>query len=135
VTNPATGESVGHVDTTEAPEIREAVRRAKEAQRGWSRLSFGERARIIRRFHDLILTRRDQILDTIQAETGKARRDALAEVITVAGTARYYLTHGEEHLRPKPRQPAFPGITSAEVVYKPHGIVGLITPWNYPFLL
>jgi len=94
VTNPATGESVGHVTTTEAPEIRNAALRAREAQRRWSRLSFNERARIIRRFHDLILTRRNQILDTIQAETGKARRDALGEVVTVAGTARYYVSHG-----------------------------------------
>jgi succinate-semialdehyde dehydrogenase/glutarate-semialdehyde dehydrogenase len=119
----------------EAPEIREAALRAKEAQRGWSRLSFDERARIIRRFHDLILTRRNQIMDTVQAETGKARRDALAEVVTVAGTARYYLSHGQEFLRPKRHRPALPGITSAEVIYKAHGLVGLITPWNYPFLL
>ena len=39
-----------------------------------------------------------QILDTIQAETGKTRRDALAELITVAGTARYYIKHGARHL-------------------------------------
>ena len=38
------------------------------------------------------------ILDTIQSETGKARRDALAEIVTVAGTARYYLANGEDHL-------------------------------------
>jgi succinate-semialdehyde dehydrogenase / glutarate-semialdehyde dehydrogenase len=109
--------------------------RAREAQHRWRELSFKQRSRIIRRFHDLILSRPDQILDTIQSETGKARRDALAEIITVAGTARYYLTHGEEHLRPRPHEAAVPAITSAEVVYKPHGLVGLITPWNYPFLL
>ena len=135
VRNPATGESVGEVNTTTAPEIRDTAERARDAQRVWAHLSFKERARIIRRFHDLILTRRDQILDTIQAETGKARRDALAEIITVAGTARYYASQGGGHLRPKRHRPAVPGITSSEVVYKPHGLVGLITPWNYPFLL
>src|ERR1041385_2482429 len=135
VRNPATGESDGEVNTTKAPEIRDTAERARDAQRVWAHLSFKERARIIRRFHDLILTRRDQILDTIQAETGKARRDALAEIITVAGTARYYASRGGGHLRPKRHRPAVPGITSSEVVYKPHGLVGLITPWNYPFLL
>ena len=135
VRNPATGESVGHADTTALSEIGAAAGRAREAQRPWSHLSFNERARIIRRFHDAILTRRNQILDTIQSETGKSRRDALAEIITVAGTARYYLSHGREHLRSQRHQPAVPGFTSAEVVYKPHGLVGLITPWNYPFLL
>jgi succinate-semialdehyde dehydrogenase/glutarate-semialdehyde dehydrogenase len=135
VRNPATGESVGQVATTNASEIRDAALGAKEAQRSWSRLSFNQRATIIRRFHDAILTRRDEILDTIQAETGKARRDALAEVVTVAGTARYYLSHGQEHLSPARHRPAVRGITFAELIYKPHGVVGLITPWNYPFLL
>jgi succinate-semialdehyde dehydrogenase / glutarate-semialdehyde dehydrogenase len=89
----------------------------------------------VRRFHDLVLKRQAEILDTIQSETGKARRDALAEIVTVAGTARYYLAHGSEHLHVKRRSPAVPAITSAEIIYKPYGAVGLITPWNYPFLL
>jgi succinate-semialdehyde dehydrogenase / glutarate-semialdehyde dehydrogenase len=82
-----------------------------------------------------VIDERDRILDTIQSETGKARRDALAEVVSVAGTARYYLANGADHLSAKRRGAAVPAITSAEVVYKPHGLVGLITPWNYPFLL
>ncbi len=82
-----------------------------------------------------MLDRRDRILDTIQAETGKARRDALAEIVTVAGTARYYLSNGARHLSRRRSQPAVPAITSAEIVYRPHGVVGLITPWNYPLLL
>ncbi len=98
-------------------------------------MPFRARARIVRRFHDLVLNDRGRILDTIQSETGKARRDALAEIVTVAGTARYYITNGAEHLSNKHRNPAVPAITAAEVIYKPHGVVGLITPWNYPFLL
>ena len=96
---------------------------------------FGDRAAVVRRFHDIILERYPLILDTIQSETGKARRDALGEVISVAGTARYYLAHGSQHLSIKRRRGAVPFITSAEIVYKPHGVVGLITPWNYPFIL
>jgi succinate-semialdehyde dehydrogenase/glutarate-semialdehyde dehydrogenase len=53
----------------------------------------------------------------------------------VAGTARYYAAHGEHHLQPKRRRAPVPALTSAEVLYKPHGVVGLITPWNFPFLL
>jgi succinate-semialdehyde dehydrogenase/glutarate-semialdehyde dehydrogenase len=135
VRNPATDEPVGRVQVIDPSEVKGAAHRAREAQRAWRRLDFNHRARIIRRFHDLILSRRNEILDTIQTETGKARRDALAEIVTVAGTARYYLANGQDHLRPKRRHPAVPGFTSAEVLYKPHGVVGLITPWNYPFLL
>ena len=98
-------------------------------------MSLAARARVVRRFHDLVLDERNRILDTIQSESGKARRDAFAEIVTVAGTARYYLANAADFLKVKRRQPAVPAITSAEIVYKPHGIVGLITPWNYPFLL
>lgn len=116
-------------------QIAESVARARRAQRGWRDCSFAERAAIIGRFHDLILDREVDVLDTIQQETGKTRRDAFAELVTVAGTARYYLNHGAWHLAGSKRHGAVPGITRAEVVYKPHGVVGLITPWNYPFLL
>ncbi len=135
VRNPATGEIAGQVEVATTTVIREAVARARQAQERWKQRSFSERDRVVRRFHDLILNGREQILDTIQSETGKARRDALAEIITVAGTARYYLAHAARHLRERKRRGAVPAITSAELVYKPHGVVGLITPWNYPFLL
>lgn len=116
-------------------EIEAAVSRARDSQVRWKRAVFTDRARIIRRFHDLILARRRSILDTIQSETGKARRDALAEIVTVAGTARYYLANGQDHLETRRRSAAVPLFTSAEVMFKPYGVVGLITPWNYPFLL
>ncbi|MBI4472655.1 MAG: aldehyde dehydrogenase family protein, partial [Acidobacteria bacterium] len=135
VRNPATGAVAGQVPIATAAEIREAVSRARDSQRRWNRAPFSKRAAVVRRFHDLIIARRDRIFDTIQAETGKARRDALAEWISVAGTARYYLAYGARHLAPKRRRPAVLGLTSAEILYKPHGVVGLIAPWNYPFLL
>jgi len=123
------------VEVAAPADISNAASRARNAQFRWKDAPFSSRARVLRRFHDLILDRRELILDTIQAETGKARRDALAEIISVAGTARYYLANGAEHLHAKRRQPAVLAVTSAEVTYKPHGVVGLITPWNYPFLL
>jgi succinate-semialdehyde dehydrogenase/glutarate-semialdehyde dehydrogenase len=45
------------------------------------------------------------------------------------------LSHGRDHLSGQLKQPAVPAITDAQVVYKPYGLVGLISPWNYPFLL
>ncbi|HEY2384843.1 MAG TPA: succinic semialdehyde dehydrogenase [Terriglobia bacterium] len=135
VRNPVTGEVVGQVAETTAGDLAETVERARQAQARWRALPFAGRARIVRRFHDLLLSRREMVLDTIQSETGKARRDALGEIVTVAGTARYYLANGAGHLQVRRRRPAVPVVTSAEIIYKPHGVVGLITPWNYPFLL
>jgi succinate-semialdehyde dehydrogenase/glutarate-semialdehyde dehydrogenase len=135
IRNPVTGQVVGNVEVASSAEVQETASRAREAQRRWQSTRFSDRKRIVGRFHDAVLRQRDRILDTIQSETGKVRRDALAEVITVAGTARYYLKNAADHLNPARRQAAVPGITSAEIIYKPHGVVGLITPWNYPFLL
>ena len=135
VFNPATGEEVGAVPRTPRGDVAGVVARAARAQKAWGDAPFAERAAVIRRFHDLLLDEADRVIDNLQRETGKARRDALSEVVTLAGTARYYLHHGEDHLRDEKRQPAVPGLTSARIVYKPVGVVGLITPWNFPLLL
>jgi succinate-semialdehyde dehydrogenase / glutarate-semialdehyde dehydrogenase len=135
VTNPATGETVGTLSSASPDAVAEAVARARVAQRAWGAASFRERAAVLSRFHDLLLDQAERVMDTIQKDTGKARRDALSEVVTVAGTTRYYLAHGKRHLRDRRARPAVLGITSARVVHKPLGVVGLITPWNFPFLL
>ena len=135
VRNPATGLLSGSVQCTSPVELAAAVGRAREAQKGWYRTSYSNRARIIARFHDLVLDNSARVFDTIQSETGKSRRDALAELVTVAGTARYYLAHGERFLASRRKRGAIPLITRSVLAYRPHGLIGLITPWNYPFLL
>ena len=77
----------------------------------------------------------ERVLDTIQNESGKTRRDALVELLTVAGTLSYYLAHGRRILAADRRRSPVPGLVRVEVDHKPHGLVGMITPWNYPFLL
>ena len=66
---------------------------------------------MVSRLHDLVLDQSARALDTIQSETGKCRRDALAEVVSVAGTARYYLSHGERFLAARRKRGAIPLIT------------------------
>jgi succinate-semialdehyde dehydrogenase/glutarate-semialdehyde dehydrogenase len=135
VRNPATGQLAGSVSPASLSELSETVARARQAQQKWSKLSFEERAAIVARFHDLVIDRSGSILDTIQMETGKTRRDAFAEVVSVAGTARYYLSHGRSFLASRSNRGAVPVLTSSVLRHRPHGVVGLITPWNYPFLL
>jgi succinate-semialdehyde dehydrogenase/glutarate-semialdehyde dehydrogenase len=135
VRNPVTGELVGTVNPASSSDLASMAARAREAQQRWSKRTFRERARAISGFHDRILDQSAPILDTIQLETGKTRRDAFAEVVSVAGTARYYLAHGESILAARSRRGAVPIVTSSVLEHRPHGVVGLITPWNYPFLL
>jgi succinate-semialdehyde dehydrogenase / glutarate-semialdehyde dehydrogenase len=135
VRNPVTGQLAGTVDCASASDLASTVARARQAQEKWSRLSFRSRAKVIAGFHDRVLDRSAQVLDAIQLETGKTRRDAFAELVTVAGTARYYLSHAESILAPRRKRGAVPLLTRSVLEHRPYGIVGLITPWNYPFLL
>ena len=135
VRNPATGTLVDTVVHAAPADVPGAARRARAAQERWAAQPWRARARVIARFHDLLFERSEQVLDTIQSESGKARRDALAEVVTVAGTARYYLAHGRQHLRDRRARAGVPLLTRARSTYHPYGLVGLITPWNFPFLL
>lgn len=135
VVNPATGQVVDTVDAVDSRHVPAAAQRARAAQVAWAAAPWRERARVLARFHDLVLERHVEVLDTIQSETGKARRDALAELVTVAGTARYYLAHGRRHLAGHRRRAAVPWLTRAHTAWHPHGLVGLVTPWNFPFIL
>lgn len=135
IRNPATGDFVGSVATATDDDVARAVARARAAQPGWLAAGVGARAKVIRRFTRLLHTERDRILDLIQDETGKARRDALAETVSLMTTCRFYTKHGRRLLRGNSRSGILPLLTSTEVTHRPLGAVGFITPWNYPFLL
>ena len=121
--------------TSTDEEITGLADRARAAQERWARVPIRERARLLLRFHDRILENESQVLNTIQSETGKSRQDAFGELYSLAGTARYYAFHGPGHLQEQHVRGALPGVTGARLGWRPHRLVGLITPWNYPFLL
>ena len=80
ITTPFTGEPLVELPVSERRRRRAAYERARAAQRAWAALPPEERAQPFLRFHDLVLDRRDEILDIVQLETGKARRHAFEEV-------------------------------------------------------
>ena len=98
-------------------------------------MAVADRSEILLRFHDVVLDRRDQILDLMQLESGKARRDAFEEIIDVAITARYYARRGPHFLRSRRRRGQIPLLTRVVEHRHPLGVVGIISPWNYPFTL
>ncbi len=118
-----------------ASEVAAAVERARAAQPAWAALPFRERAKVMLRFHDLILSRSGDLFDVIQSETGKSRRDAFVELFAIACELRHYAYHGEGYLRPRHARPAIPFHDRVKVVYQPLGVVGIISPWNFPFIL
>jgi len=135
IEQPFTGRPLGEVPRGDDADVEEAFELARSAQASWAHSSFSERRQILLRFHDLVLDRRDELLDLIQLESGKARRHAFEEVLDVATVARYYANTAEHHLRRQRRRGAVPVLTTTWEYHHPVGVVGLIAPWNYPLSL
>ena len=82
-----------------------------------------------------MLDRQDELIDLVVWESGKARKDAYLEVAHVALTARYYARTAHQHLDTQRVGGMFPVLTRAEVRRVPKGVVGIISPWNYPLTM
>ena len=135
IRSPVTGELVAEAPACGAEDVEAAVRRSHRAQREWADWPARRRARVLLRFHDLLLRRQREVLDLIQLESGKARLNAFEEVLATATTARYYGKHAPGHLRSRRRAGAMPVLTRAWEHHVPVGVCGFITPWNYPLTM
>lgn len=132
---PATGQPLAAIPQSTVADVEEAFARARRAQQAWQQVSLDERSAILLRLHDLVLDRQDEIMDVICWESGKARKHAFDEPLHIALTARYYARTAHQHLDTQRRAGVIPGLTHAEVNRIPKGIVGIISPWNYPFTM
>jgi succinate-semialdehyde dehydrogenase/glutarate-semialdehyde dehydrogenase len=94
-----------------------------------------ERKAIFLRYHDLILQHQEELLNLLQVETGKSRLTALDELFDVVINSRHYAVHAERFLRPRRRKGALPLLTHTMELHQPVGVVGIISPWNYPLAL
>lgn len=135
VVAPATDAEIGTIPSQTESDVEAAVDRARSAQQAWANRPVESRARVIHRFHDLVLENRRTIMDLVQLETGKARLDALNEVLDVANTAQYYGPRAADLTAPESRNGAIPFLTRTQVQHPPVGVVGVISPWNYPLTL
>jgi len=132
---PFTGEQLGTVPACTEDDVEAAVERARAAQSEWADRSIEERVAVLDRVHDLVLDRQEELLDVLQLESGKSRLTAFEEVADVAINARYYADRAESYLERERRQGAMPLLTRTYEYRHPVGVVGLITPWNYPLAL
>ncbi len=133
--SPLDGAPLAHIPQSSDADVDEAFRRARSAQRSWARTSFAERQELLLRLHDLVLDRQAEIVDLIVLESGKARKHAFDEPLHIALTARYYGRTLGSHLGTRRVPGALPGLTRVEVAHVPKGVVGVISPWNYPFTM
>lgn len=135
ITNTFTGEVIGSVLLGTGDDVTRAFDLARAAQQCWAETPFSQRQEIFRDFHDRVYKHRELMMDIVQMETGKNRLSALDEVLDVLSNARYYANKLPDLMSEKKRPGALPGFTRTVQQQVPKGVVGQITPWNYPLAL
>jgi succinate-semialdehyde dehydrogenase/glutarate-semialdehyde dehydrogenase len=134
--DPSTGEEIGRVPLLEADEVNAAVAKARAAQPAWAGLSYRERARFILRAREVALEQLEEIAQLISRETGKPVTEAIAMEIVPTLDLMHYFADNAKHLLKRKRislgQYNFMARKSY-IVYKPLGVVGIISPWNFPW--
>ncbi len=128
---PWTGEPLVDMPSSTAKDVADAFAKARAAQTRWAAVPPAERAKIFVRFHDVVL-RHPQLMDLIQAQTGKTRFTAFEETVDVAGMALYYGRNAPEYLAPRRRRGGIPLATRVTELRHPKGVVSVIAPFNYP---
>ncbi len=134
--NPATLAPLGEVEVCTEGDVRAAVERARKAQPEWARLPIDERGRYLSRAVRVLLERQDEFLDAIVAETGKPRGEALVtELMTACDALQFYAKRARRILADRTVPLHFLKTKKLKIVHQPLGVVGIITPWNFPFIL
>ncbi len=134
--NPATGEVLGELDCAGPTEVRAAVARARAAQADWNGWGIRNRVKILRRFQQLLLARKADVARRITQEAGKPYVESLlTEVLVVLDAARFLVENAYAILREEKLAHGNPALKtkSGRVLHEPYGVVGIISPWNYPF--
>src|ERR1041384_717774 len=136
VHDPSTGEEIGRAPLMDADDVAAAVNRGRIAQPAWAKLSYRERARIILRAREIVLDQLEEIAKLISRETGKPPTEAIAmEIVPTLDLMHYFAKHTHELLDRRKIDIGQYNLMarSSYIVYKPLGVVGIISPWNFPW--
>ncbi len=136
--DPATGESWKRYESASREEVFAAVARARVAQPPWALSPVAERVRTLRRFHDALYRRRREVAEALTRENGKPIAESLGMEITIAmDFASYYAAKAPGFLRAPWTSAAGLAMQRKRVriAHEPYGVIGIVSPWNYPFIL
>lgn len=135
-TNPATGEVLGELPIASDDDVRAAVERARKAQVKWQAKPVAERTRFLRRFQELLRDRAREVGELINREAGKPTVEAIStEVMVVLDAAEFCIRTAPKFLRDQPLAHGSLAMKTKRgmLVREPYGVIGIISPWNYPF--
>ena len=137
VRNPADGRIVGTVPIDGPEAVAAKARELRLFQPEWEAIGPRGRKVWLMRWQDWMLDNADHITEVLMSETGKSRGDASFEGVAIADSINYWAANAEAFLadrHPKAHSPLFK-VKKLTTVYRPHPLVGVITPWNFPFAM
>jgi succinate-semialdehyde dehydrogenase/glutarate-semialdehyde dehydrogenase len=135
-TNPATGEAMREFECASEVEVHAAVLRAGSAQPSWTALDVRKRIAILRNFQHLLHQKKCEVAQLVTREAGKPYAEALlTEVLVVLDAARFLIKNVYHLLQDEavPHGNLAMKTKSGRLVREPYGVIGIISPWNYPF--
>jgi len=135
VLNPANGKKIYDLPQLTVEQVVSAVESARKAQVDWAKTPVSERANLLLALNKLMVTDEAKLMDLLQLETAKSRAHAFEETIGAMNAAKYYSRISAKTLSREKTDSGVPFLTSTYVDYVPVGVVGIITPWNYPLAL
>jgi malonate-semialdehyde dehydrogenase (acetylating)/methylmalonate-semialdehyde dehydrogenase len=133
VTNPATGQVTGQVAFAGPAEIEAAVASAKKASVDWAATSVSARTQVVFRFRELLNERKAELARIITSEHGKVHSDALGEV--ARGQEVVEFACGIPHLLKGGNSPQVSTGVDVKSIRQPLGVVGIISPFNFPAMV
>jgi acyl-CoA reductase-like NAD-dependent aldehyde dehydrogenase len=134
--NPATGEVLCELECASVDEVLAAVARARAAQAAWAEQGVRQRIAVLREFQHKLNEKKSDIAEAISREAGKPVAEALTtEILVVLDAARFLIDHSYRLLRDEPLPHGNPAakLKTGRLLREPYGVIGIISPWNYPF--
>lgn len=133
--NPATRQEIGSIPITPPEKIDEMFENARESQPQWASLSAQERGQKITAARRRLVQEMDVIGRLLAEETGKTNWEGFLEVFCTVEHMKYMTKKGPKALAKQSRSMGIFAHKKGFVQYIPHGVVGIISPWNYPLIL
>jgi acyl-CoA reductase-like NAD-dependent aldehyde dehydrogenase len=136
--DPGSGELLGEFACASPSVVSDSVLRARTAQAAWQKTSLRNRLEFVKSFQRLLNGRKQQIARTISSETGKPYGEALlSEILVALDTARFLLDHSHAFLRDQavPHGSMATKTKVGNLIREAYGVMGIISPWNYPFAI
>jgi len=136
--NPATGQSLGFTKLNSVDDLKLMVKSARTAQTIWQTIPINKRAKLVLKIRNYIVDNAEYISEIISCDNGKTKLESLStEVLASAMSISYYCKKAKTFLNDKKLKSGniFLFNKRSKIVKVPYGVVGIISPWNYPFAI